>query len=136
MYNHTINTTLGKFHFGWAGVDSSSNWISGRFEEPAKAKKVYPCNPFTGKYNFHGMPDFSAIAQLMNFLEDLKTSGRILTKKEAFTIEHARKYSYGYILGEKLTPFVTDTELLTIIKLKDELAEIHNTASERRKLAV
>jgi len=132
MYNHTINTTLGKFHFGWA--NSNSKWIAGKFEEPAKAKEIYTCNPYSGKYNFHGTQD-TPLNELMNFLHDLKKSGRLITNEELEKIYFSRNNAQGYILGIDLTPFVTDKELLQIVQLKDELAYLHNLAVDRKNFA-
>lgn len=70
MANHKINTKLGVFRFGWVGKD----FIYGRFENPDLAKKVYTCNPFTGKYNFHGK---ECLLDLMNLLWDLRQYNRL-----------------------------------------------------------
>jgi len=78
MYNHVINTKVGKFHFGWA--NSSSKWIAGKFEEPVKAKEIYTCNPYSGKHNFLGIID-PPLNELMDFLHDLKSHGILISKE-------------------------------------------------------
>lgn len=76
MYNHTINTTLGKFRFGWV---NDKTWICGKFENPTLAKEVYTCNPFNGKYNFHGVDkSYKPIDELINFLEGLRNSKKLI----------------------------------------------------------
>ena len=77
-YTHKINTTLGIFSFRWVRSENKKDWwIAGIFDVPAKAKKAYTCNPFSGKYNFHGFSE-PALVQLMDHLEDLKNNGMLI----------------------------------------------------------
>lgn len=86
MQYHTVNTIHGKFRFTWVKFESYSNktqlpyyWIAGQFLEPEKARQVWTCNPYTGKYNFHGRMGFDdPLDELMNFLWFYKEQGWLL----------------------------------------------------------
>lgn len=69
--------------------------------------------------------------------EDVDWRGNFLEAKvlvdQMVKADQTRKSRAGYVLGEKLTPFLENTEVLEVIKLRDRLAEIHNSALERSK---
>jgi hypothetical protein len=44
-----LGTTLGMLSVCW--VD---HWLACRFEEPERARQSVACNPYSGKWNFHG----------------------------------------------------------------------------------
>ncbi|MNJ77960.1 hypothetical protein D3C77_755830 [compost metagenome] len=48
---------------------SSVYTIFGRFEEVEKASKMLPCNPYTGKYNFHSYNREEVIRGIETMLE-------------------------------------------------------------------
>lgn len=86
MQYHTINTIHGKFRFRWINSNRHARkseppyrWIAGQFLEPEKARQVWTCNPYTGKYNFHGRMGFDdPLDELMNFLWFYKEQGWLL----------------------------------------------------------
>lgn len=76
---HKIETTLGTFQFSWHPSDKKKDWwIAGRFLNPERAKNVYDCNQFSGKYNFHGFETYTPLNALIDFLNDLKIFNRLV----------------------------------------------------------
>lgn len=117
MYNHKIDTTLGVFRFGWV---NDKTWIAGKFDEPEKAKKVYTCNPHTGKYNFFNQNHLfnTVLDELLNFIEDLKKSGRLLQIFELNT-KQLKKYTIKQ-LREKQSLIIAQIEIA--LRTKNEKA--------------
>lgn len=66
---YEINTELGKFYLKLDQDLSSVYTIFGRFEDAKKASKMLPCNPYTGKYNFHTYNREECIRSLETMLE-------------------------------------------------------------------
>ena len=93
MYFHKINTTLGTFHFRWNG-DYKTDLIIGRFDDPSKAKKVYVLLNEFGAYHFKSNGQFTALDELMNFLEDLRQSNRLIKFSPLMLLKQFKK-KYG-----------------------------------------
>ena len=70
LYDYAIGTKLGLL---W--VSPHSDWIACRFDNVEKARAVYTCNPYSGKYNFHGD---SCVEDFSDLVEDLKGQNRLL----------------------------------------------------------
>jgi hypothetical protein len=95
-YDHKILTTLGVFSWKWSRTitvkkptkkEKREWWIAGKFSDPETAKIIYWCNPYSGKYNFHGryrsinnksICVMEPLEELMNFLESLKEDNRLI----------------------------------------------------------
>lgn len=73
-YRYVIGTTLGLL---W--VTPFEDWIACRFEDVAKAREVYACNSFSGKYNFHSDDCEDRFEDL---IEDLRSQGRLVDNNE------------------------------------------------------
>jgi hypothetical protein len=73
-YEFVLGTKLGLL---W--VSPNDDWIACRFEDPEKARKVYTCNPHSGKYNFHGE---QCVEDFDDFIEDMTHHGGLLDKAE------------------------------------------------------
>jgi hypothetical protein len=52
-----LDTTLGALSVCW--VDT---WLACRFEEPERARRSVGCNPYSGKWNFHGASNEESFA--------------------------------------------------------------------------
>ena len=79
MLKHIIDTPIGIYRFGWINLelkgkkDKRRRWIAGRFDNVPLAKQYFDCNPFTGKFNFHGNWRLTPIQEFSNFLDNLRT---------------------------------------------------------------
>lgn len=56
-YQYTLKTRVGPYRFKVEATPDCKNKkvvsVFGRFKFVDKAKKMFNCNPFSGKYNFH-----------------------------------------------------------------------------------
>jgi len=66
---YEINTRLGKLYIKIDNEPSSVFTVFARFEDVEKASKMLPCNPYSGKYNFHSYNRESVIRGLETLLE-------------------------------------------------------------------
>lgn len=88
-YPYVVGTTLGLL---W--VSPHEDWIACRFEEPEKAREVYLCNPFSGKYNFHSD---HCDEDFIDLIESLENRGRLVdsdqreAQLQVFRVERERR---------------------------------------------
>jgi hypothetical protein len=67
LHECRLDTTLGALSVCW--VD---NWLACRFQEPERARQSVGCNPYSGKWNFHGA------SQAESFAAFTREVGRLL----------------------------------------------------------
>lgn len=53
LYEYSIQTNVGVYHFNVDTLLDGYCTVFGRFDEPSRAKTRVDCNPFSGKWNFH-----------------------------------------------------------------------------------
>lgn len=73
-YDWKVNTKVGIFsvsiHDKGDEKQTKVYSIYGMFKEPGKARDVYNCNPYSGKYNFHKFDPNECLEAFQTFLED------------------------------------------------------------------
>lgn len=63
-----LETNVGKLKINVDTTNVHCFTVFSRFDDVEKAKKIYNCNPFSGKYNFHrGASELFSIPQMIEF---------------------------------------------------------------------
>lgn len=75
LKTYKLNTVVGLLNISLESIEdlkeSSVYTIFTRFEIPEKARKLYGCNIYSGKYNFHTIDKEECIINFKNFLSNL-----------------------------------------------------------------